>query len=57
MNKSDLYELLKEKKLNIRLMIQYQQRDIIDFHSIEKGLVMGLSKLLGKLKEEVRTSG
>lgn len=57
MNKSDLYELLKEKKLNIRLMIQYQQRDITDFHSIEKALVMGLSKLLGKLKEEERTSG
>lgn len=33
------------------MVIQYQQREITDFHIIEQGLLKGLAKLMEKLKE------
>lgn len=33
------------------MVIQYQQREITDFHTIEQGLIKGLAKLKEKLKE------
>ena len=54
LNKSDLYSVLEQNKLNLLLVIQYQHREIADFQTIEEGLTKGLSKLIKKMKEEDR---
>ena len=51
LNKGDLYKLLQEKELKLILVIQYQGREIEGFHSIEKALVSGLTKLAEKLAD------
>ena len=49
LNKSDLYNFLEQKELKLNLVIQYQHKEIADFHAIEEGLLKGLTKLLEKL--------
>lgn len=36
------------------MVIQYQQKEISDFHTIEKGLLKGLAKLEEQLKEQLK---
>ncbi len=52
LNKSDLYKILEQKELKIKLVIQYQHKKIADFHAIEEGLLKGMSKLMEKLDEK-----
>ncbi|MCK4992675.1 MAG: ribonuclease P protein component [Bacteroidales bacterium] len=52
LNKSDLYKTLEQKELKIKLVIQYQQKEIAGFHAIEEGLLKGMTKLLQKLDEQ-----
>lgn len=51
LNKGELYSLLNQKNRKLNMVIQYQQREITDFHIIEQGLLKGLVKLIDKLKE------
>lgn len=51
LNKVELYSLLDQKNRKLNMVIQYQQREITDFHIIEQGLLKGLVKLIDKLKE------
>ena len=52
LNKSDLYKILEQKELKIKLVIQYQHKEIAGFHAIEEGLLKGMTKLLQKLDEQ-----
>ena len=52
LNKRDLYSLLQQKERNLKLVIQYQHKEIKEFKTIEDALKMGLSKLAAKLDEQ-----
>jgi len=45
LNKHTLYDLLLQSDQEMHLLIQYHQRDIADFHSIEAGIQKGFEKL------------
>ena len=51
LNKADLYSLLENKQITLQLIIQYQKKEIKDFHTIEKALIEGLAILMDQLKE------
>ena len=52
LQKPALYSMVSgDKDRKLHLVIQYQQRDISDYHIIEKALFKGLDKLLVQLKE------
>ena len=51
-NKKDLYALLQQKNRTLHIVIQYQQREIADFRTIEKGMLNGMTKLKEKLQEQ-----
>jgi len=51
LNKRVLYEFLHQENRKLHMVIQYQQKEITDFQTIEKGLLKGLTKLLESLKE------
>ena len=52
LNKRDLYSLLQQKERNLKLVIQYQHKEIKEFKTIEDALIIGLSKLADKLDEQ-----
>jgi ribonuclease P protein component len=52
LNKRELYSLLQQKERNLKLVIQYQHKEIKEFKTIEDALKMGLSKLAAKLDEQ-----
>jgi ribonuclease P protein component len=45
LNKQDLYDLLLRSDQKLHLLIQYQQKEINDFRSIEKSILKGFEKL------------
>jgi len=49
LNKTDLCDLVLRKDLKLILLIQYQHREITDYHVIEEALLLGLRKLAEKL--------
>ena len=51
LNKPGLYDILQRKERKLNMVIQYQQREITNFSTIEEGLLKGLTKLAGKLNE------
>lgn len=51
LNKRDLYAFVEHSQIRLRLIIQYQQREIRGFHIIEKALKEGLAMLVHQLKE------
>jgi len=52
LNKPGLYDLLQQKGRKLNMVIQYKQREMTDFSTIEEGLRKGLKKLEGKLNEQ-----
>ncbi|HDN58685.1 MAG: ribonuclease P protein component [Bacteroidetes bacterium] len=51
LNKGILYKLLQKKDQKVILVIQYQDRKLGDYHSIEEALILGLTKLIEKLAD------
>jgi len=51
LNKGELYQLLQEKEQKLILVIQYKDRKLGDYHSIEEALISGLTKLIEKLAD------
>jgi len=49
LNKTDFCDLVLRKDLKLILLIQYQHRDIVDYHVIEEAMLKGLRKLAEKL--------
>jgi len=52
LNKADLYDLVQRRDLKLILMIQYKHREIVDYHTIEEALLLGLKKLAQKLETQ-----
>jgi len=52
LNKGGLYNLLEHKNRTLHMLIQYQQREIVDFRTIEKGMLSGMAKLEEILQEK-----
>jgi ribonuclease P protein component len=52
LNKSLLHNLQQEGDGTIRLVIQYQHKEIENYQVIEEGVIRGLSKLAEKLKQK-----
>ena len=51
LNKGDLYKFLQKKEQKLILVIQYQDRKLGSYHSIEEALILGLTKLIEKLAD------
>lgn len=51
LNKSGLCAGLQQRHQNLKLLIQYQNKDIQNFKSIEEAILKGMSKLDEKLTE------
>ena len=49
LNKSDLYDKLAAKNLQIAVMFVYVGKDIVEYPAIEKGMITGFKKLLAKV--------
>jgi ribonuclease P protein component len=52
LNKPDLNKCLQQNNQNLKLLIQYQHKEILNFKTIEKALISALSKLAGQVKEQ-----
>lgn len=52
LNKRGLYALLEQKNKTLHMLIQYQQREIVDFKTIEEGVLNGMAKLEGTLRQQ-----
>ena len=52
LNKKLLNTLFQENDITIRLVIQYQHKEIEKYQVIEEGLINGLSKLAALVKQE-----
>jgi len=52
LNKRGLYDLLEQRNLTLHMLIQYQQKEIVDFRTIEKGVLNGMAKLEEKLQKQ-----
>lgn len=53
-NKQPFYNELDENSYRIVLILQYTEKEIKDFQTIEKGVVNALDKLIAKAKSGVR---
>ncbi|MCJ7716413.1 MAG: ribonuclease P protein component [Anaerolineales bacterium] len=49
LNKQGLYDLLLQSDQKLHLLIQYTQKEIADFRSIEAGILKGFEKLRQEL--------
>ena len=50
LNKTNTYKRLEEMNMRINLVIQYQHKEILDFETIEKGVVKALEKMIRNLE-------
>ena len=50
LNKPQLYVRLQSMQLNANVVIQYQQKEILDYQIIEAGVVKALEKMVNKLE-------
>lgn len=55
-NKQSFYTRLEELNVKLKLVIQYQHKEILDYTTIENGLVKGLEKMLKDLDSKGRNS-
>ena len=56
-NKHLLYEPLAGKGVTLQLIIQYHHKEIVDFHTLEKGLKKGMIRLLADNGPATQTDG
>lgn len=54
--KGELEEWLKQENKQLALFILYNQRDMPDYHAVEKGMQKLLAKILNELQESVKKS-
>ena len=54
LNKPEFYSRLFEQNIRLSLVIQYQHREIVDFHTIKKGLYKGLDKMMIQIHKQSR---
>jgi ribonuclease P protein component len=52
LNKKGIYDQMFHNKRKLHMVIQYQQKEIYDFHSIEAGLKKGLTLLAENLNKK-----
>jgi ribonuclease P protein component len=52
LNKSGFYELARNRGVKIHMVIQYHEREIINYKAIETGLRKGLIKLAFNLDKQ-----
>lgn len=52
LNKPGLYESLRQNNQNLKLLIQYQHKEILNYKTIEKALISALTRLAGQLEEQ-----
>ena len=50
LNKAQLYTRLQSMQIKANVVIQYQQKEILDFQTIEAGVVKVLEKMVSKLE-------
>ena len=50
LNKRELFEYVNGNDLKLILLVQYQHRELTNYHVIEEALVKGLKKLEEKLE-------
>ncbi len=51
LNKTQFYSSLIKANVGIQLVIQYQHREILDYQTIQSGLIKGMEKLLRQINE------
>ncbi len=51
LNKPDFYARLIEANANVQLVILYQHREIVDYHTLQSGLLKGIDKLISQIIE------
>ena len=56
LNKTDFYPKLVKANVGLNLVIQYQHREIVDYHTIKKGLCRGLDKMMNQIQQQSRKS-
>ncbi len=52
LNKKHFYPGLESLNVRLNLVIQYQHREIIDYHSIQSGLVKGMHKVIQQVSRQ-----
>ena len=52
LNKTDFYPKLIKANVGLNLVIQYQHRETVDYHTIKKGLYKGLDKMMNQIQEQ-----
>jgi ribonuclease P protein component len=52
LNKQAIYDVMNQKNRKLHMVIQYQQKDINDFHSIEAGIKKGLALITEHIKKQ-----
>jgi len=57
LQKPVLVEFMKTHELKCHLVVQYRDREILDYHSIDKSLKQALEKLMKQLKRELADDG
>jgi len=56
LNKVEFYQKLFKANIGLNLVIQYQHREIVDYHTIKKGLYTGLDKMMNQIHEQCHKS-
>lgn len=54
LNKPQVYTKLQLMESKVNLVIQYQQREILDYQIIETGVVKALDKMVRRLEDQTR---
>lgn len=52
LNKAEFYSRLFKANMGLNLVIQYQHREIVDYHTIKKGLYKGLDKMMNQIHKQ-----
>jgi ribonuclease P protein component len=52
LNKAGLYDLGRNRGMNIQVILQYQQQEISSYSVIEEAVRKGLNKIAEKLKDQ-----
>ena len=50
LNKPQFYARLQTMQIKANVVIQYQQKEILDYQTIEAGVIKALEKMVGKLE-------
>ena len=52
LNKPQVYARLQLMQIKVNLVIQYQQREILDYQTIETGVIKGMDKMVRRLEDQ-----